>query len=122
MTVFNNEIAYRRDRILSVMAWIMTSGALIGFISFVITQNDITKSLLILFTFSMIFHGTLYFLHVQLFKNHFKPKHLFTVFIYIIFTVIAIDNPFGFQYMWAYLLYFPIMISLIENQLVYKIW
>jgi hypothetical protein len=120
MNVFNEEIAYRRDRILFVMAGVMCIGALIGFISFLITQNFITKALLILFTFSMFFHGALYFLYTLLTK--FQSMHFFTVLIYFIFTMIALYNPFGLHYMWVYLLYIPIFIGLIENERVYYGW
>lgn len=122
MDLFNTEMTNKRVRVLFTLACLMSVGALIGFIIFVITQNDITKILLVLSTFSMIFHWVLYFLYTQLTELSYTSMHIFTVFIYLIFTITAMYNPFEFHYMWAYLLYFPIIIGLIENEMVYKFW
>jgi hypothetical protein len=86
-------------------------------IGFVVVQNYITKSLLILFIFSLFFHGMLYLLN-----SRFTELHLFTALIYFIFTIIALYNPFDFPYLWAYLLYFPLIIGLIEEERTYKVW
>lgn len=45
-----------------------------------------------------------------------------TLLMYIIFTFISLSNPLDFQFMWVYLLYFPLVIGLIENEFTYKIW
>jgi HD-GYP domain-containing protein (c-di-GMP phosphodiesterase class II) len=122
MYSFHTEITNKRNRILFTMACLMSLGAIIGFVGSIIIQNDLTKTLFILSSFSMIFHWVLYFLFSQLNKLNFTDMHIFTVLIYLIFTIIAMYNPFDFHYMWAYLLYFPIIIGLIENEKVYKFW
>lgn len=122
MNSFNTEITNQRNRILFTMACLMSLGAIMGFVGSVINQSNLTKTLFILSSFSMIFHWVLYFLYTQLKKLNFTAMHMFTVLIYLIFTIIAMYNPFDFHYMWAYLLYFPIIIGLIETVKVYKIW
>jgi ABC-type multidrug transport system fused ATPase/permease subunit len=122
MKVFKRKIAYQRDGILLIMAGLMGMGALLALVSFILIKNDITKSLLVFFTYSITFHGVLYFTNSQLHKFGVKQVQLFNAFIYSIFTIIALYNPFGFPYLWAYLLFFPIMIGLIENETIYKIW
>ena len=122
MEEFNEEIKYRKVRTLLIMACLMSVEASIGYCSYIILPNLITKTILILFTFSVIFHAVLYFLYSRLNKLNLTNQHLFVLLIYLIFFIIAIYNPFDFLYMWAYLLYFPIIIGLIENESTYKVW
>jgi hypothetical protein len=122
MKAFNLKIAKHRDRTLFFFACIHTIGAFVGFLSFVTIKSSFSKSLLILFIFSMISHWAFYFLFNLVKSLNIKSKFMTTLFMYVIFTFISLSNPLDFQFMWVYLLYFPIVIGLIENEFTYKIW
>lgn len=123
MKLFNEEFVLQKERILLYMAVLTSLGALMSFLLHVVFfTSDFFKPFLVLFVFATMSFWLFYFLHYWLQKMNLKPKLLGTLAINIIFLLVALYNPLDFSYMWVYLLYFPIILGLIENENNYLLW
>lgn len=122
MEEINKEFIYQRERSLLMLAIVMSIAAIIGFLCFVIVPSIFTKALLLLAAFCMVSNWFFYTLYNLVHTMDSEYHHLLNGAILSIFTIIGFYNPLDFHYMWVYLLYYPIIVALIEREGTYKVW
>ncbi|MFV8826239.1 HD-GYP domain-containing protein [Alkalihalobacterium sp. APHAB7] len=122
MSSLTHELKIRGDHILLGLTCLMTLGVILSLVLYVITKDNTSLSMLIGFTFCSLFHWAFYCLHRQFNKNTSLLQHITAGTIFLLFFFVALYNPLNYIEMWVYLLYFPIVLGLLENEKVFRVW
>ncbi|MDE5414609.1 HD-GYP domain-containing protein [Alkalihalobacterium chitinilyticum] len=122
MSFLTRELKVRGDHILLGLTSLMTLGVIFSLVLYVFTRSDTSLSMLIGFAFCSLFHWAFYCLHRQFNKNTSLLQHITAGTIFLLFFFVTLYNPLNYIEMWVYLLYFPIILGLLENEKVFRVW
>ncbi|WP_100371627.1 HD-GYP domain-containing protein [Bacillus sp. FJAT-45037] len=122
MDTYDQGMKVRGDLILGGLACLMSLGVLSSIILFTMHRTEYAWTMLIGFTFAGLFHWVFFILHRQFNKEKTYYQHLTAGTVFLLFFLVTVYNPLSYSEMWVYLLFYPIILGLLESKKVYITW